>query len=720
MAGCFTLASGPCFSGHIEGLIKDRESGNPLPGAHISAPMGGAVSDSLGRFSIETQADTANLEVSMIGYESKSIELPAQDTNITLYMTPETSLLEEVVIRDRMQEEHPRKEPFANSTEEFLEGLEGISSVSRANFAREPVLRGMRDDRIDVLVDGIRIEPACVDHMDPVTSYVDESNLSGAEISTKSDAETGSGMPGGSINLVSERPDFNRGFYGEAMSGFQSHNMGTEMRLQSGYSNQNLASQVTLSFENAGNYRHGQGDRIDHSGYNKASLKFDTDYRFNERQTGRFTYSGDLSWDIGYPGMIMDTEEARGQMISYAHEWENLGGRIEEITIKPYHTRVEHWMDDYERDVEEREVMQGMYMPMYGETQTTGGRIELSGRSDNHLYEATLHPHVLNAFADMEMEPLEEGVSDMYLFNIGNARLMNVDAMARYSWIANQKWTFSLNSGINYSGRALRESSTKSVFDGLYEDAETDRSFAGWNSGLSVAYSPTSELELDGFVGAGSRLPTHMEQYGYYIYEPVDDKFYHGNPGLSPENWKEAELGATFFDNESGIGLEASAFTKYFTDYIEREPLGGDFMNYTNFENALMAGGEGKVTFEHSRRLSFDLGGSYVYGENLDKGTPLKMIPPLEGSLGANWTKDRLNLHGNLTAVSSQDRTGGKAEPTTDGHLLVDIMAGYQFDAFYLEAVIKNLFDTHYRRHTSLGGIPEPGIDVGLRATYNW
>src|SRR5690625_7225975 len=61
----------------------------------------------------------------------------------------------------------------ARPLEDHMSSIPGMDMVSRANFAKDPVIRGLRDGRVNVMIDGMRLTPACVDAMDPATAYIE-------------------------------------------------------------------------------------------------------------------------------------------------------------------------------------------------------------------------------------------------------------------------------------------------------------------------------------------------------------------------------------------------------------------------------------------------------------------------------------------------------------------------------------------------------------------
>ena len=75
------------------------------------------------------------------------------------------------------------------SVDEYMEKQGKMNLIKRGNYAWEPVINNMTTERTSVTIDGMKIFCACTDKMDPVSSYVEISNLSKIYI--------GSGLSGG-------------------------------------------------------------------------------------------------------------------------------------------------------------------------------------------------------------------------------------------------------------------------------------------------------------------------------------------------------------------------------------------------------------------------------------------------------------------------------------------------------------------------------------------
>src|SRR5690606_39854879 len=63
-----------------------------------------------------------------------------------------------------------------------LENKAGVSFYTSGGASRLPVLRGLNDDRVKLLIDGAPSTSACANHMNPALSYVDARQVRSVEV----------------------------------------------------------------------------------------------------------------------------------------------------------------------------------------------------------------------------------------------------------------------------------------------------------------------------------------------------------------------------------------------------------------------------------------------------------------------------------------------------------------------------------------------------------
>ena len=164
----------------------------------------------------------------------------------------------------------PTKTPA--TTEDLLARLPGVRMIQRANFAAEPVVRGYQGGQISLTIDGMPVYGACVDKMDPASSYVEPENLAAVEVS-KGASDLGRGSQiGGAVDLVTERPRFGVPLAAEAEAGVESNGLARRVRGAANWSAGRLAARVSGSYRGSGDYAPGGGDAIETSGYAKRNL----------------------------------------------------------------------------------------------------------------------------------------------------------------------------------------------------------------------------------------------------------------------------------------------------------------------------------------------------------------------------------------------------------------------------------------------------------------
>jgi iron complex outermembrane receptor protein len=257
--------------------VLDRTTGDPVIQAHIKSDEQTviATTGTDGYFTINRD-DYPVIIVTAVGYQAREFLLRAGME--TLYMNPEiyrneTGLL---VFANREGENNVQayqQQHHAQNMDQFLDKIDGLSTNKRGAFAWEPVIRGQSDQRMNLMIDGMQVFKACVDKMDPITSYVETSNLSELHIDKSGSDVASSGGGSSSINLITRRA--------EPVS--FSMNVSTGYRLPDNYRTVSVtgntsdrsgrhAVRFSGSYKKADDFVTGNGSQIDNSQYEKLNL----------------------------------------------------------------------------------------------------------------------------------------------------------------------------------------------------------------------------------------------------------------------------------------------------------------------------------------------------------------------------------------------------------------------------------------------------------------
>ena len=236
------------------------------------------------------------------------------------------------------------------------------------------------------------------------------------------------------------------------------------------------------------------------------------------------------------------------------------------------------------------------------------------------------------------------------------------------------------------------------------------RDFDLISGALSFVYAPAGPEELR--IGlTGSRAER----------APSGEELFANGPHIATQAF---EIGDTNLTTESAWGIEAFArgkiggadfnlavFKQWFDNYIYLAATGAEEDDLPVFQffqqGADYYGVEGEVTFPLADLGAFglitDLRGSYVRAE-LDDGSNVPRIPPLELLGALELQSDAVDLRGEVQWFAKQDRISAFETPTDD-FAFVNVLAswrpldGNQNVTFQLAA--DNIFDVTGRRHAS-------------------
>ena len=230
-----------------------------------------------------------------------------------------------------------------NATEDLMQHVAGVGLIQRANFAWEPSIRGMSGGQVGLVIDGMKVYGACVDKMDPASSYVEPENLEKLEVTKGGFDLTHASQIGGTVNLVTEKPDFTRPYALAMEAGYETGAALRRVRVAGGASQGRFAARGSLSYRKAGDFAPGGGaGRIDYSGFEKRNYKASLAARPAEGHQVTATFLGDDAWNVGYPVLLMDAALAQARLYSLTYEATPDVRWVEGAEARLYHNRVDH------------------------------------------------------------------------------------------------------------------------------------------------------------------------------------------------------------------------------------------------------------------------------------------------------------------------------------------------------------------------------------------
>jgi outer membrane receptor for ferrienterochelin and colicin len=162
--------------GKINGIVTDRETGSPLPGANVrivGTPWGAATASD-GRFVIPNVPDgTYNVEASMMGYEPQRIENQFVEENLAIelkfVLTEKPVQLQDVVVtpghfaimrqQPAVQQTLTREDirSIPQFGEDIYRAVQRLPGISGNDYSAKFTMRGGENDEVLVLLDGLEL-----------------------------------------------------------------------------------------------------------------------------------------------------------------------------------------------------------------------------------------------------------------------------------------------------------------------------------------------------------------------------------------------------------------------------------------------------------------------------------------------------------------------------------------------------------------------------------
>ena len=636
--------------------------------------------------------------------------------------TTEPQRLEEVVVVANGQGGKRSAKGQAASIDEHLKELNHVELVRRGSYAWEPTVNNMQTERVSTTIDGMKIFYACTDKMDPVTSYVESSNLQSILLNSGLNGNPqATGNIGGALDLKLHKAGFSAKSFGAGADiGYESNGNLQVYGASAAYTSNSFYTNGGIFYRHADNYKEGGGRVVDFSQFQKVNAYDNFGFRLSPLDAIEGTFIFDRATDVGYPALNMDVAKAEAFITSLAYNrrWEERF--VQSWETKAYYNHITHIMDDTTRpDVE-------IHMDMPGESWTTGLYSLLRATKGSHNVTANYDLYYNRLFADMTMYP--GGAAPMYMvtwpdvgtLNTGvaladNIRLGNVSLLhlsGKLSW-QHQR----LNNDEGYKALGV-------FFPGMKREFHQTTGRIAANYQLSISNSQFS-------IGAGwgSRAPTVTEAYGYYLNNTFDQYDYIGNPHLKNESAVELNANYQFSISNFQFSIDGNAF--FFSNYIigQFEPrlsvmtVGAEGVKvYGNISHARIINASLTSKWDVLPWLTWNTRLGYSTGTD-DEDDTLPLISPFSYTTSLNLHHGRFQGKAELRGNARQTDYGKKyGETQTPAWAIFNLSANYQLSVsghqLALRAGIENLFDKRYTTYADWCDIPQKGRNIYINLSF--
>ncbi|MDO5655943.1 MAG: TonB-dependent receptor [Flavobacteriaceae bacterium] len=630
--------------------------------------------------------------------------------------------LQETIVFSRAGTPHLKeKKPLAN-IDEYLENSSSLHLIKRGAYAWEPSINSMSTERINITIDGMQIFGACTDKMDPVTSYVDVSNLAQAEIfSGQQGNEFGHGI-GGALNLKTESNKFvKRGLTLMGQTGYETNNNMYILVADANYNQKNFYIDSDISFRKADNFFAGNKKEVLFSSFQKLNASLNTGFRIDSLQSIHTSFIFDQANDVGYPALTMDVSLARAIIGSVAYEHSDLGNNWKNWQTKIYANQIEHVMDDTTRpDV-------AIHMDMPGWSTTAGYYSKIEHQKENNQLKINISGHWNRSIAEMTMYPQNPTESPMFMFTWPDVHTLYNGIFAENQFKIGS-WDAHVQGRIGVNQNRIENASGLSSLQIFYPEMEKNRTrfLKSFGSGIYKHFHP---FEMHFTVGYAERAPSVSEAYGFYLFNSFDKYDYIGNPDLSNEKSLETTLSMGWMSDTHKISIEGNFF--HIQDYIIGE-ISPNLSNmtldasgvkiYQALDFAQIWNIKLISSFQFNPNLSWNGRIGYYKGTS-DSGENLPLISPINIQSGLHWQHSSWMAMAEWDfAAKQKNYSASYGEDATAAYHLFHISAGKEFKIdskkIYIRTGIQNLFDAHYSTFSDWNNIPRPGRNFFFHLSF--
>ncbi|PWB84475.1 MAG: TonB-dependent receptor [Methylocystaceae bacterium] len=508
--------------------------------------------------------------------------------------TPGTTILGE--------EDLARPKATAVDTTELLKQVPGVSLYTGGGVSNLPVIRGLADDRLNILVDGVNVTSACENHMNPPLSYIDPSRIGKIEVfSGVTPVSKGGDSIGGSIIVEPPAPLFSerKGEYtvsGRVGAFYRSNvdSPGVNATVRAG--TDDVAIDYSFAYSKARSYRRGKGG----SPFDPSLWELDAANNYLRflgdgavldgslweatRHSGRLAFKTDnglLSFDMaghhipyqGFPNLPMDmtlnNSLQGGGRYQGVFDWGSLDARV-------YYQRTNHEMDN----LLERSRNPRTHMLMKDLGVDFGYRL----KAEIPLDERNLL-RVGNEYHQFRLENWYPNVTPWYrmpleFLSVHEGRRERVGTYAELQTVWTGEWTslLGMRNDVVWMNAGPVNGYRNNAYDKLFaipfNAADRARTDVNFDATASIRYTPTSWSAYELGFARKTRSPNLFERYSWWDHNTMvgwagDSNGYAGNLDLKPEVAYHVAFSAEWRDPDGDDwSLKVSPYYTYVDQFI--------------------------------------------------------------------------------------------------------------------------------------------------------
>jgi len=632
-------------------------------------------------------------------------------------------------------------------TGDMIKRLPGANINSNGPLTSIAQYRGLFGDRVNVLIDGVRISKAGPNSMDSPLSYLPASRVADVAL-YRGIAPVSSGIEtiGGTMMANSKKAEFASGdeaeFHGNATAGYAENGNSRYAGILASVATQNHRFQVAGSVDRGNDLEFDSGTiapsrhERDTVGINYAFQKLghEVELDIEHHDTG----------ETGTAALPMDIMYARGEnyKIKFSKDLYN-GGKF---NARLNYQDSEHLMNNYTLRT----------APMMGP------RFALT---DVETYGYRFTYDLNNWLVGIDGDQAEHNATmynpDMSAFFLENYKGVERDRNSIFAeWNGQLNDSWKLETGVRYTRVSMNADQVASSMAGAaatlaanFNAADRDQDDNLVDLAAVFTHKMNDNLDIELGLARKERAPSYQERYLWATMESTsglaDGNNYIGDVNLDAETAYQAEIGFDWHNEKAAFSPRA--FYHHINDYIQGTDYGCPMMGDPV---CMLSGMMGDATPLQYRNVDAKLYGldanwfaalsntwqldgtvSYVRGERRDTSDNLYRIAPLTARTMLSYVQTEWRVGVEAVTVASQNQVSVEnGEQKTAGYAVFNLSGNYQpTQNITLTAGVNNLFDREYQNH--LGGynrisdnpdiaqmdrLPGLGRSAFIGANVNW
>ena len=241
------------------------------------------------------------------------------------------------------------RESQAKDVAEVLKGrVPGVTGKRSGGINLDPVIRGLREDRLSVMTNGTKIWGGGPSRMDPPTSLLDVDELEAIEVIKGPYSVTrGPSSIGGTINLVTKKPELSPHWdaYGSLGAAYTSNYNGFTTKAAVSAGGPTLAFRLAGSYRDYQDYDSGDGERIQ-SGFQSQSVSGTLLWQPHTDHRLLLSLSRESDRDTRFDALPLHMEEDDAYLGSVSYTLSNPFPSVESLQFSGYYNYVHHRMNN--------------------------------------------------------------------------------------------------------------------------------------------------------------------------------------------------------------------------------------------------------------------------------------------------------------------------------------------------------------------------------------